>query len=289
MCNGCGEVPRIIKFRSAAGFYHASWEILRRCVYPSTEIAKFVHKDNFFLKFIYSEKATKFCKISTLLLSYVVPVKSKVEISQNFVAFSEYMNFNQKRTSWSFRNSTLYCFWKRRTCTIKMNSSIPVWVRHAPNRLRYRRIHGIESRLKREPGGRHGRGRRGWGRNRGHSWRCRPRRSWWPKRGQFRSIMSSWIGLYWTIAAVSAVIGSPRWLGRGCLTAADGRQTAVCSAGPIAATDGRSCSATCAAADATPAAAGRRCAGTAAIAFLVAKFFLTSPFGSPIWKPDLKS
>ena len=46
------------------------------------------------LKFIYSEKATKFCEISTLLLSYVVPVKSKVEISQNFVAFSEYMNFN---------------------------------------------------------------------------------------------------------------------------------------------------------------------------------------------------
>ena len=46
------------------------------------------------LKFIYSEKATKFCEISTLLLSYVVPVKSKVDISQNFVASSEYMNFN---------------------------------------------------------------------------------------------------------------------------------------------------------------------------------------------------
>ena len=41
------------------------------------------------LKFIYSEKASKFCEISTLLLSYVVPV----DISQNFVAFSEYMNF----------------------------------------------------------------------------------------------------------------------------------------------------------------------------------------------------
>ena len=26
---------------------------------------------------------------------YVVPVKSKVEISQNFVAFSEYMNFKK--------------------------------------------------------------------------------------------------------------------------------------------------------------------------------------------------
>ena len=38
-------------------------------------------------------KATKFCKISILLLSYVVPVKSETKISQNFVAFSEYMNF----------------------------------------------------------------------------------------------------------------------------------------------------------------------------------------------------
>ena len=46
------------------------------------------------VKFIYSEKATKFCEISTLDLSYVGPVKSTVEISQNFVAFSEYMNFN---------------------------------------------------------------------------------------------------------------------------------------------------------------------------------------------------
>ena len=27
-------------------------------------------------------------------MSYVVPVKSKTKISQNFVAFSEYMNFN---------------------------------------------------------------------------------------------------------------------------------------------------------------------------------------------------
>ena len=45
------------------------------------------------LKLIYSEKAKKFCEIFTLLLSYVVPVKSKVKILQNFVAFSEYMNF----------------------------------------------------------------------------------------------------------------------------------------------------------------------------------------------------
>ena len=48
------------------------------------------------LKFIYSEKTKKFCEISTVDLSYVVPVKSTVEISQNIVAFSEYMNFKKK-------------------------------------------------------------------------------------------------------------------------------------------------------------------------------------------------
>ena len=48
-----------------------------------------------YLKFIYSEKATKFCEIFNLLLSYVVPVKKKMKILQNFVAFSEYMNFNE--------------------------------------------------------------------------------------------------------------------------------------------------------------------------------------------------
>ena len=37
------------------------------------------------LKFIYSEKATKFCKIFTLLLTDCTAVKSKVKISQNFV------------------------------------------------------------------------------------------------------------------------------------------------------------------------------------------------------------
>ena len=54
------------------------------------------------VNFIYSEKATKFWKISTLDLSYVVTIKSTVEISQNFVAFSEYMNFNTIQ-SWILR------------------------------------------------------------------------------------------------------------------------------------------------------------------------------------------
>ena len=46
------------------------------------------------LKSIYSEKATKFCKISTVDLTVTTLDKSKVEISQSFVAFSEYMNLN---------------------------------------------------------------------------------------------------------------------------------------------------------------------------------------------------
>ena len=61
------------------------------------------------IKFIYSEKATKFCKISTNYLSYVVPVKCKVKISQNFVAFSEYMNFKDIKLCVNFSKRT----WKR--------------------------------------------------------------------------------------------------------------------------------------------------------------------------------
>ena len=45
------------------------------------------------VKFIYSEKATNFCEISSVDLSYVVTVKYTLEILKKFVAFSEYMNF----------------------------------------------------------------------------------------------------------------------------------------------------------------------------------------------------
>ena len=46
-----------------------------------------------YLKFIYSEKATKICEISAVNLTGTPQDKSKVEILQKFVAFSEYMNF----------------------------------------------------------------------------------------------------------------------------------------------------------------------------------------------------
>ena len=57
-------------------------------------VCKLLWEISLLLKFIYSEKATKFFKISTIDLSYAVPVKSTVEILQIFVAFLEYKNFN---------------------------------------------------------------------------------------------------------------------------------------------------------------------------------------------------
>ena len=60
------------------------------------EIQK-IQKDLFMIKFIYSEKAAKFCEIFPLLMTTVHTVKSKGMISQNFVAFSEYMNFTYDR------------------------------------------------------------------------------------------------------------------------------------------------------------------------------------------------
>ena len=51
------------------------------------------------LKFIYSEKATKFCEIFHSLLTTVHAVKSKGKILQNLMAFSEYRNFNKKSSN----------------------------------------------------------------------------------------------------------------------------------------------------------------------------------------------
>ena len=47
------------------------------------------------LKYIYSEKATKYCEISTVDLTGTTQDKSTVEISEYFVAVSEYMNFKR--------------------------------------------------------------------------------------------------------------------------------------------------------------------------------------------------
>ena len=73
---------------------------------------------SFEIKFIYSEKATEFCEIFPLHT-----VKSKGKISQNFVAFSEYMNFKTKSKKmglWSlqskiFRSYALITL----TCSVK--------------------------------------------------------------------------------------------------------------------------------------------------------------------------
>ena len=86
-----------------------------------------------FLNFIYSEKATKVCEILTLLLTTVNTVKSKRKILQNFVAFSEYMNF-------TFRNllSYLLCFYRKPlTITSTVNYyCIKIWSFKSPAIIR---------------------------------------------------------------------------------------------------------------------------------------------------------
>ena len=49
----------------------------------------------------YSEKATKFCEISTVDLTVTTQDKSMVEISQNFVAFSEYMDISRAHDNYA--------------------------------------------------------------------------------------------------------------------------------------------------------------------------------------------
>ena len=51
---------------------------------------------NYIVKFnMFSEKATNFFEIFTLLLTGTTQDKGKVKISQNFVAFSKYINFTR--------------------------------------------------------------------------------------------------------------------------------------------------------------------------------------------------
>ena len=59
------------------------------------------------VKFIYSGKATKFCEISTVYLTVTTEDKFKVEILQNFVAFSEYMNFISEAGPFEFLPTAL--------------------------------------------------------------------------------------------------------------------------------------------------------------------------------------
>ena len=64
------------------------------------------------LKFIYSEKATEFFEIFPLLLTVCTVFKSKGKISQNILAFSEYMNFiNHPDLHWD--TSSFECNYSR--------------------------------------------------------------------------------------------------------------------------------------------------------------------------------
>ena len=65
----------------------------------------------YMIKFIYSEKTTIFCETSIVDLSYVIMVNSAMGILQNFVAFSEYMNFSMVlQHLWDIYKNVHNCF-----------------------------------------------------------------------------------------------------------------------------------------------------------------------------------
>ena len=77
-----------------------TWQMqLRQLMMLLVNINWHLYTTHGILKFIYSEKATRFCEIFPLLLTTVHEDKSKGKISQNFVAFSEYMNFKDPAKS----------------------------------------------------------------------------------------------------------------------------------------------------------------------------------------------
>ena len=79
------------RFRLDSCSYKALFSVEFHPLCGSNEVIK--TNCSYIVKLIHSEKGTKFCEISTLFLTGTTKDKSKVEISQNFVAFSEYVNF----------------------------------------------------------------------------------------------------------------------------------------------------------------------------------------------------
>ena len=79
-------------YNNALYYQSSEWHV-RFVIVTQISISRLDFYSRNKLKFIYSEKATKFCKISTVDLTVTTQDKSTVEISQKFVAFSEYMNF----------------------------------------------------------------------------------------------------------------------------------------------------------------------------------------------------
>ena len=71
------------------------------------------------IKFIYSDKATKFCEIFTLLLTVCTVIKSKVKILQHFVAFLEYIKYKMKFSTVFFLGIDEYSIFLGKKQTVK--------------------------------------------------------------------------------------------------------------------------------------------------------------------------
>ena len=85
----------VTRLYSNLGTLTLAVQFQRRYLSKCSKLQNFFKTLHPLLKFIYFEKATKFCEICTLLLTGTVHRTKKVKILQNFVVFSEYMTFTK--------------------------------------------------------------------------------------------------------------------------------------------------------------------------------------------------
>ena len=92
---GCCKQTSCVHFKTKAWFFQFFSVLLNG--HKNSNFFKIAVEGNYSMKQNYrtftGHKVTKFFKIFTLLLTICTLVKGNVNISQNFVAFSEYMNF----------------------------------------------------------------------------------------------------------------------------------------------------------------------------------------------------
>ena len=131
------EHPPPLIFSESSFFRSFPSKPVSSLYFPHAVLRLHIVFQSIYIKLIYSEKATKFCEISTLVLSYVVPIKSKVEISQNFVTFSEYINFtNGSKTFEGGRVQNILKNWWRHLWT-DLEAASTQWRLNSSRRKRW--------------------------------------------------------------------------------------------------------------------------------------------------------
>ena len=85
-------------------------------IFGTSEMGSFLNDFILLIKVHIFWEGLKFCRIFTWLLTVCTVVKIKVKISQDFVAFSEYMNFKNRSRQHLFSAPLVLEYWSRYSC-----------------------------------------------------------------------------------------------------------------------------------------------------------------------------